>query len=75
MKPQTCHPELVEGLHATSKAQKNRRRYYLHYRIRKTGVKVYANLHTVALPATEKPTPHMIELRDRFNYNIQLTLV
>ena len=55
--------------------QKRRRRYYLHYRIRKSGFHLYTRLSTIALPALSEPSAHMLELRDKFHYSIQYTLI
>jgi len=50
---------------------KNRRRYYLHQRI-KNDFKYSAAKRTVFVKWDyDIRTPHLLELRDKFNYNIQ----
>ena len=58
--------------------QKTRRRYYLHYKGRKTGLNIQTKERRVSLPSTQieviKNNKYAIALSEEYGYNLQVTI-
>jgi len=58
--------------------QKTRRRYYLHYKGRKTGLNIQTKERQVSLPSTQieviKNNKYAIALSEEYGYNLQVTI-
>ena len=58
--------------------QKTRRRYYLHYKGRKTGLNIQTKERQVSLPSTQieviKKNKYAIALSEEYGYSLQVTI-
>ena len=57
--------------------QRNQRRYYLHWKLRQIGVNVMTKERTISVSITETElgeNKHLRELKNKFNYAIQLAI-
>lgn len=62
-------------LRKTIRTSKENRRYRLHQKLRKAGVRFNSNIHTVYVPYDDDlQNKDIIELQKKYNYQIQLEI-